>query len=98
MATDALVESLGHIVLDEFLDQVAQMSLAEDDEVIETLVLDGFTKRSAYGLQLGLCAGIFTLGLIRFRGQVGYVVPSLVSMLSRARADVTAAVPCAAWA
>ena len=38
------------------------------------------------------------LGLIRFRGQVGYVVPSLVSMLSRARADVTAAVPCAAWA
>ena len=39
-----------------------------------------------------------TLGLIRFRGQVGYVVPSLVSMLSRARADVTAAVPCAAWA
>jgi len=38
------------------------------------------------------------VGLIRFRGQVGYVVPSLVSMLSRARADVTAAVPCAAWA
>jgi hypothetical protein len=44
LATDALVEPLGHIVLNEFLDQVAQMSLAEDDEVIETLVLDGFYK------------------------------------------------------
>jgi hypothetical protein len=37
------------------------------------------------------------VGLIRFRGQVGYVVSSLVSMLSRARADVTAGAPCAAW-
>lgn len=37
------------------------------------------------------------LGLIRFRGQVGYAAPSLVSMLSRARADVTAGAPCAAW-
>ena len=44
LATDALVKPLGHVVLDEFLDQVAQMSLAEDDEVIETLVLDGFYK------------------------------------------------------
>ena len=44
LATDALVEPLGHIVLNEFLDQVAQMSLAEDDEVIEALVLDGFYK------------------------------------------------------
>jgi hypothetical protein len=31
-------------VLNEFLDQVTQMSLAEDDEVIEALVLDGFYK------------------------------------------------------
>ena len=44
LATDALVEPLSHIVLNEFLDQVTQMSLAEDDEVIETLVLDGFYK------------------------------------------------------
>jgi hypothetical protein len=44
LATDALLEPLGHIVLKEFLDQVAQMSLAEDDEVIETLVLDGLYK------------------------------------------------------
>jgi hypothetical protein len=44
LATDALVEPLSHIVLNEFLDQVTQMSLAEDDEVIEALVLDGFYK------------------------------------------------------
>ena len=41
LATDALVKPLRHVVLDEFLDQVAQISLAEDDELIETLVLDG---------------------------------------------------------
>jgi hypothetical protein len=40
----ARVEPLGHIVLNEFFYQVAQMSLAEDDEVIETLVLDGLYK------------------------------------------------------
>ena len=44
LATDALVKTLGPVVRDEFLDQVAQMSLAEDNEVIETLVLDGFHK------------------------------------------------------
>ena len=38
LATEALVKTLGHVVLDEFLDQVAQMSLTEDYEVIETLV------------------------------------------------------------
>jgi len=41
---DSKVEPLGHIVLNEFFYQVAQMSLAEDDEVIETLVLDGLYK------------------------------------------------------
>src|SRR5664279_71309 len=44
LATDALVEPLGQIVLDEFFDQVAQMSLAENHEVVEKLVLDGFYK------------------------------------------------------
>jgi hypothetical protein len=39
LASNALVEPLGHVVLAEFLDQVAQMSLAENDELIETLVL-----------------------------------------------------------
>ena len=38
LATDALVEPLGHRVLNEFLDQVAQKSLAEDDKVIQTRV------------------------------------------------------------
>jgi hypothetical protein len=41
LASNALVETLGHVVLDEFLDQVAQMSLAENDELVETLVFDG---------------------------------------------------------
>src|SRR5664279_5012827 len=44
LATDALVKPLGHVVLDEFLDQVTQMSLAENDKLVETLVLDGFYK------------------------------------------------------
>ena len=39
-ATDALVKTLGHVVLDEFLDQVAQMSLAENHKVIQALVLE----------------------------------------------------------
>jgi len=34
-------EPLGHVGLDEFPDQVAQMSLAENHEVIQALVLDG---------------------------------------------------------
>jgi hypothetical protein len=42
-ATDALVKTLGHVVLDEFLDQMA------------------LAKRSACGLQLGLCAELSTL-------------------------------------
>ena len=44
LAPNALMKTLGQIVLDEFLDQVPQMALAEDDEVIETLALDGFYK------------------------------------------------------
>jgi hypothetical protein len=39
LATDALVKPLGHVVLDEFLDQVPQMSLAEDHKLIQTLAL-----------------------------------------------------------
>src|SRR5664279_3820952 len=44
LATNALVESLGHVVLDEFLDQEAQMSLTKNHEVVETLVLDCLHK------------------------------------------------------
>jgi hypothetical protein len=35
------MEPLGVIVLDEFLDQVAQVSLAENDELVQALVLYG---------------------------------------------------------
>ena len=44
LATNALVEPLGHVVLDKFFDQEAQMSLTENHEVIETLVLYGLHK------------------------------------------------------
>jgi hypothetical protein len=44
LATNALVESLGHVVLDEFLEQEAPMSLTKNHEVIQALVLDGFDK------------------------------------------------------
>jgi hypothetical protein len=40
------METLGVIELHEFLDQVPQMSLAENHEVFETLVLYGFYKSS----------------------------------------------------
>ena len=52
-ATDALVKPLGHVVVDEFLDQVAQMSLAEDDELIETLVLDGLHEALRVRIAIG---------------------------------------------
>jgi hypothetical protein len=39
LSTKTLVEPLGHVVLDEFFDQPPQMALAEDDELIQALVL-----------------------------------------------------------
>jgi hypothetical protein len=44
VATTALVKPLGHVVLDEFLDQTAQMSLAENDELAQALGLYGKNK------------------------------------------------------
>jgi hypothetical protein len=56
-ATNPQVKSLGHVVLDEFLDQVAQMSLAENHKVIQAFVLDGFDKsfrvRNKHGAGVG---------------------------------------------
>ena len=40
---------------------MAQMTLPEEDEVIQHSFLIVFTNRSACGLQLGLFAGVFTL-------------------------------------
>jgi hypothetical protein len=37
LATFALVKPLGHVVLDEFLDQVELMSPAENHEVIQAM-------------------------------------------------------------
>ena len=44
VATNALVKPLGHVVLDEFLDQIAQMSLAENDELAQALGFYGKNK------------------------------------------------------
>jgi len=55
------MKTLGVIVLNEFLDQVAQMSLAEYHVLVQTLVLDGSHKSLRIRIALGLCAGIFTL-------------------------------------
>ena len=52
LATDALLKPLGHVVLDEFLDQMVQMSLAENHEVIQTLVLDRFDKSFRVGIAI----------------------------------------------
>ena len=65
LATDALVKPLGHVVLDEFLDQVAQMSLAENDEVIQALVLDGFDKSFRVGIGVG--RRLHLMGTIRVK-------------------------------
>jgi hypothetical protein len=53
LATDTLVKPLGHVVLDEFLDQVARISLAKYHKVIQALVLDGFDKSFRVGIAIG---------------------------------------------
>jgi hypothetical protein len=52
LATDALVKPLGHGGLDEFLDQVVWMSLAENNKVIQALVLDAFNKSFRVGIAI----------------------------------------------
>ena len=52
LAANALVESLGHVVLDEFLDQEAQMPLTKNHEVVKTLVLDCLHK--PLGVRIGV--------------------------------------------
>ena len=52
LATDALVESLVHVVLDKFLEQEAQMSLTKNHEVVETLVPDCLHK--PLGVRIGV--------------------------------------------
>ena len=53
LATKTLVKTLGHVVIDEFLDQIAQMSLAENHKVIQALVLAGFDKSFRVGIGVG---------------------------------------------
>ncbi len=65
LATDALVKTLGHVVLDEFPDQVAQMSLAENCKVIQALVLDGFDKSFRVGIAIrALCRDLRALNAV----------------------------------
>jgi hypothetical protein len=44
------VKPLSHVVLDEFLDQVARMSLTENHKLIQAPVLDGFDKSLRVGI------------------------------------------------
>ena len=44
LATEPLMKALPMIVGHQFLDDVPEMSLAEEDEVIQALVPDGFHK------------------------------------------------------
>jgi hypothetical protein len=46
------VKSFGHGVLDEFLDQVAKMPIAENHKLIQALVLDGFDKSFRVGIAI----------------------------------------------
>jgi len=48
---NALVKTLGQVVLHEFLDQVPYMSLAEYHELVQTLVLDGLDE--SFGRRAG---------------------------------------------
>jgi len=52
LATKTLVKTLGHVVIDEFLDQIAQMSLAENHKVMQALVLDAFDKSFRVGIAI----------------------------------------------
>jgi hypothetical protein len=47
------MKTLGVIVLNEFLDQVAQMSLAEYHVLVQTLVLDGSHKSLRIRIAIG---------------------------------------------
>jgi hypothetical protein len=52
LATDTLVKPLGHVVLDEFLDQVAQMSLTKNHELVQSLALDGLDESFGVGIAI----------------------------------------------
>jgi hypothetical protein len=65
LATDALVKPLGHVVLDEFLDQVAQMSLAKNNELVQSLVLDGLDE--SLGKRVGVDCRLHPMGTIRVK-------------------------------
>jgi hypothetical protein len=59
MAAEPLMKTLGAIVLNKLLDHVAQMAFAEEDELVETLVLDGFHRSLGVRIAIAARAGIF---------------------------------------
>jgi hypothetical protein len=65
LATDTLVKPLGHVVLDEFLDQVAQMSLAKNHELVQSLALDGLDE--SFGVGIGVSRRLHLMGTIRVK-------------------------------
>jgi hypothetical protein len=65
LATKTLVEPLGHIVIDEFLDQPPQMALTENDEVIQALALYRFHK--PLRVRIGVSRRLHLMGTIRVK-------------------------------
>jgi hypothetical protein len=65
LATDGLVKPLGYVVLDEFLDQVAQMSLAKNNELVQSLILDGLDE--SFGVGIGVSRRLHLMGTIRVK-------------------------------
>src|ERR1035437_3296207 len=52
LTTEALVKTLGHVVGHELPDHVPQMSLAEEDELVETLVFDRLHEPLGVGIAI----------------------------------------------
>jgi hypothetical protein len=70
------MKTLGVIVLNEFLDQVAQMSLAEYHVLVQTLVLDGSHKSLRIRIAIGTVRwDLHAPYTRRFENRVGGALP-----------------------
>jgi hypothetical protein len=65
LAAETLMKTLGVIVLHEFPDQVAQMSLAENHKVIQALVLYRFHK--PLRVRIGVGRRLHLMGTMRVK-------------------------------
>ena len=57
LTVETLMKELGQVVSHEFLEHVAQMPLAEEDEVIQTLVLDRLHEPLRVRIAVGALRG-----------------------------------------